>query len=352
MDMDPRLIEYDERFEDYRELGKTVNDLLTSRFKTSGLSPMQVVFRVKTKQSIAGKLQRKPEKYPDLLHMTDVLGFRIICYFSDQVDTVATYLEEMFDIDRENSIDKRSAIPATAFGYLSLHYICTLKKDQSYREDLCEIPFEIQIRSVLQHTWAEIEHDLGYKSEFGVPRNIRREFSRVAGLLEVADELFLNIKNDLTIYKADVREKIANDCAGDMTLDLITLSEYIEQSKTMRSLLEEISSITGAVINDADVDPLLPQLAFFGLETLDDLNGFVNEEHKGAMILARDALEGIELDELTSTVGFYYLMRSRLTFGDYSEKQIDDFFRIHLKDDKKIRSQTARILRKREKFSD
>lgn len=348
--IDPRLIEYDERFDDYRELAATVNNMIKGALAGSGISPMQVTFRVKTKESISGKLYRKSDKYPTLLSMTDVVGFRIICYFSDNVDTVASCLEDLFEIDRENSIDKRSAIPATAFGYLSLHYICRLKKAPDIREELCEIPFEIQIRSVLQHTWAEIEHDLGYKSEFGVPRSIRREFSRVAGLLEVADELFLNIKHELDEYKATVRENIANDRAGNMTLDLITLTEYLEQSKTMKSLLDEISSITGAAIREVSPESYLPQLAFFGLETLDDLNNFVADEHKGAMMLARNSLEGMEIDELTSTSGLYYLIRSRLTFGDYTEDQIRAFFKLSLKDEKKIASQVARILRRREKL--
>lgn len=350
--MDPRLEEYKERYDDYQKLAETVNSLITERLKQTDISPMQVKYRVKTQESIAGKLFRKSDRYPDLLHMTDIVGFRIICYFSDQVDTVATFLEEMFDVDTENSIDKRSSIPATAFGYLSLHYICRLRKENAGSEDLCRIPFEIQIRSVLQHTWAEIEHDLGYKSEFGVPRNIRREFSRVAGLLEVADELFLNIKNDLRVYKAEVREKIANDCAGDMSLDLITLSEYIEQSRTMKSLLEEISSITGAEIMESDIESFLPQLMYFNIETLDDLSRFVHEEREGALLLAKDSLEGVELDEIASTAGIYYLIRSKLTFGNYSESEITDFYRISIKSKKRFLSRTAGILKKREKFKD
>ena len=59
------------------------------------------------------------------------------------------------------------------------------------------VKFELQIRSILQHAWAEIEHDLGYKSESTVPRAARRRFSRLAGLLELADAEFQGIREQL-----------------------------------------------------------------------------------------------------------------------------------------------------------
>jgi ppGpp synthetase/RelA/SpoT-type nucleotidyltranferase len=56
----------------------------------------------------------------------------------------------------------------------------------------------------LQHAWAEIEHDLGYKTALGVPRNVRRQFSRLAGLLEIADTEFASIRDRLSSYERDL----------------------------------------------------------------------------------------------------------------------------------------------------
>lgn len=77
------------------------------------------------------------------------------------------------------------------FGYCSVHYVVEMsqKRLNLYEHQAYEgLKCEIQIRSVLQHAWAEIEHDLGYKSEIAIPKRIRRNFSRLAGLLEIADK--------------------------------------------------------------------------------------------------------------------------------------------------------------------
>jgi hypothetical protein len=88
-----------------------------------------------------------------------------------------------------------------------------LPENGEYPPELCGIKFEIQMRSSLQHTWAEIEHDLGYKSMYEVPREVRREFSRIAGLLELADESFVRIRSKIADYNKQTTENIKNVCS-------------------------------------------------------------------------------------------------------------------------------------------
>ena len=59
------------------------------------------------------------------------------------------------------------------------------------------VKLEIQIRSILQHAWAEIEHDLCYKNSTPLPRKIKRRMYRLAGVLELADKEFSAVKYDL-----------------------------------------------------------------------------------------------------------------------------------------------------------
>ena len=210
-------------------------------------------------------------------------------------------------------------------------------------------PFEIQIRTILQHTWAEIEHDLGYKTEFSIPRNVRREFSRVAGLLEIADESFLRIRNSIHQYETEVREKIAVDQADDMPLDLVSLKAYLELSQSMNRLLADIAAINNSKIIESDPEPYLQDLAFFNIHTLGELRTFVRENRDDALYFAKQALTGIALDELSSIVGLYYICRAKLVRGDYNLRQLIVFFMLGDSTPKRAEQHANHILRLREK---
>jgi putative GTP pyrophosphokinase len=119
-------------------------------------------------------------------------------------------IRKEFQIDLENSIDKRQQT-ANEFGYRSLHLVSQIDESRlkltEYKK-YSEIKFEIQIRSILQHAWAEIEHDLGYKSKSSLPNNTKRSFNRLAALLESADIEFDRLKKDLEGYKESVENEI------------------------------------------------------------------------------------------------------------------------------------------------
>ena len=152
-------------------------------------------------------------KYHALAEVTDLCGARIITYFEDQVDEISALVENEFEIDRVNSIDKRQSGDSYRFGYVSVHYIANLKNPRAelpeYRR-FRNIRFELQIRSILQHAWAEIEHDLQYKSQLAVPRELRRRFARLAGLLEVADAEFKGIRDSISSYQRHVAVAVAS----------------------------------------------------------------------------------------------------------------------------------------------
>ncbi|MBR0185824.1 MAG: hypothetical protein IJQ24_07325 [Synergistaceae bacterium] len=330
----------------YQQLEPVVLERLENTLSKQGGRLYHITHRIKAADSIRGKLERKSDTYPDLYAIRDILGVRIICYFSDEVDEVAKLVSESFRVDWSKSKDKRELIKPDAFGYLSLHYICSLPENSGYPEQLSSLLFEIQMRTMLQHTWAEIEHDLGYKTEFGIPREIRRSFSRVASLLEVADQNFSDIKNSIAEYKAEVRANIDSDNADSMYLDAVTLAEFTKRSHIYRKLLSDIASITNAHITDTDPESQLQQLSFLKINTLGDLVSAIKREYNRIISLAEERLRDSELDELSSTVAFYYLYQALLISENYSPERISEFFALRTKDEASIKSNTERIIQK------
>ena len=228
------LNEYRQNHHIYEQLEITASALLENELKQSGIMVFQLSHRLKTEESLRGKLEKKGDKYESALDLTDLLGIRVISYFADDVDRIAEKIEELFIIDRENSVDKRRILDADQFGYLSLHYICQLTPEQAGTEDLGKIRFEIQIRSVLQHAWAEINHDIGYKSSAGVPRSITRGFSRLAGLLEIADEQFAEFRDSVKNYANESAETVRNDLLEDLPVNEMTLYAFLQNDAAVQ----------------------------------------------------------------------------------------------------------------------
>ena len=103
------------------------------------------------------------------------------------------------------------------------------------------INFEVQIRSILQHTWAEIEHDLQYKDE-SIPRELRRRFARLAGLLEIADAEFMGIRDEILRHQQNLPVPI-NKEAAQVPLDQESMKSFIRKSPLVIEVDQRIAAI-------------------------------------------------------------------------------------------------------------
>jgi putative GTP pyrophosphokinase len=271
--LDTILREYDEahglyeRFKD--KLLVLLDDLLS---RDSSIHLHSIDGRVKKRDSLMKKIQAK--SYTHLSDITDICGIRIITYYDEEVDDVARIIENEFEIDPDNSVDKRKKAPDT-FGYLSSHYIVRLRPVRLQLPEygrFSECQAEIQIRSIIQHAWAEIEHDLGYKSQKAVPPPVRRQFFRLAALLELADNEFTRLKDHITGYEQQVSEKLESR-PEELYIDNTSLSVFIKQNHSFSHWDKRLAGLLGAqLIEDADIIPIrVAELQALELETLKDV---------------------------------------------------------------------------------
>ena len=276
------------------------------------------------------------------------MGCRVICFLSDEIDQIGKKVEERFVVDWDSSTDKRALIKEDTFGYLSLHYICSLPFGDKWPDEICGKKFEIQIRTILQHAWAAIHHDIGYKSDFGVPRDIQRRFARLAGLLELADDEFVRARDNMVEYTEDIRKRIITDEADTVTINMISLNEYVLHNRKMQSLIHEIADIAGAEIHEIDPESYIPQLAFLGITKLGDIEKMIKENYDLAITLAKKALSAAELDIVSSSVALRFLCRAELLNKNYDFDKVVEFLKLSLGTKEKAERQAKYLLKQKE----
>lgn len=288
------LQEYKDNLPLFQEVSEQVYNNLKKTLSDAGLILAAIEYRVKTEDSLAGKLELKGSKYASLKDITDIIGLRVITFYTDDVDKVASAVERMFTIDWANSIDKRKAHEIDSFGYLSLHYICSMP-DFPYR-------FEIQMRTILQHAWANMNHDTGYKSGVEVPRRYFRNMSRLAGMLELIDDEFSKIRSELTDYRRKVQALVASGNLDEVALDGDAFRSYLNL-KPFANLNKRIASVNQAEIQEV---PLMPYLAVFkglGFKTLGDVAKLIKGYSDAAYQLACYQIGLTDLDIISSSLG-------------------------------------------------
>ena len=288
------LEEYREQLPVFEKMQAEVLRVLREALDRSGLIVTAIEARIKTEQSLSGKLALKGHKYATLSDITDILGARIITFYTDDVDRIAAMAEQLFEIDWENSVDKRMLHQLDSFGYNSLHYICKLP---AY-----DFRFELQLRTTLQHAWASINHDIGYKTGVEIPREYLRRINRLAGILEMADDEFSRIRSEITDYRRRVQALVQNGKLDDVLLDGDTFSSYL-QSRPFEALNKRIAAINQAEIQEVPLNRYLRVFHALGCKTLGDVQRLVKKYEEAAYRLARHQLGNTDLDIISSAVG-------------------------------------------------
>ena len=187
--------EYDATLPKYEKLASAIEYSLVKTIDKHGIKTHSISYRIKELSSFLDKVRRNNIEKPfEQIH--DLVGFRVVCLFLPDLEEIGNIIHEEFDVFEKD--DKVNDTELNIFGYMSLHLKARLKRtsESSNSEDINNIPFEIQVRTIAQDAWASISHYLDYKKESIIPEQLKRDFHALSGLFYVADTHFAILRKD------------------------------------------------------------------------------------------------------------------------------------------------------------
>jgi putative GTP pyrophosphokinase len=272
--IDDLLRAYDAARPRYVHFVDVLESLVVRLLASTPLRVHSVAARVKSRDSLRAKISAAPERYQGLNQITDLAGLRVITYFADDVESVGSLISGKFEVVEAHSSNKRDLLADGEFGYLSLHYVVRLTPEQARLveyEQSSELLAEVQVRSILQHAWAEIEHDLGYKTPFAIPRRVRREFARLAALLEGADDSFVALRSLLGSYEKELHHQIDTE-PDSVQLDVASLRIYLRASAVAAEINSAIVSPQPFLVDNDVIARHVSQLGVLDVSTVGQLD--------------------------------------------------------------------------------
>jgi ppGpp synthetase/RelA/SpoT-type nucleotidyltranferase len=213
---------YTKQYPDYTTYAAALRRVL-ERACAASLPEAFVQARAKSIPSFAEKCARRFDTYPDAVNQfTDLCGARLLVQTLEQVEAAKGFIRENFIIIEED--DKASSLGPDKFGYRDMHFIIQFKPDRPFDLSAKELAAmgnrkaELQVRTWVQHAWADTLHDRIYKAPLRLSAGIKRAGNLLAAVMEEGDRGFDHLANELdgmlanyTAYasKADVQKEIA-----------------------------------------------------------------------------------------------------------------------------------------------
>ena len=283
------MAEFAQKRDLFSHMASDLQDILPVLIEREGISISNLSIRIKSEEKLRRKVRFK-HKYQMLSDITDVIGCRVITLFEDDVNRVQTLVAREFDV--VEIVDRRRKMQESVdFGYNSLHMIVRFSKTRlqlTEYQPYADVAFEIQIRTVLQHAWAEIEHGLGYKNDFEIPRIVRRRLSRLSASLELLDEEVCNVRDEVERYNHSI-DRIERVLKTD--INITSLGKYLDTSETVRAINAAIAEgQTIPMTFDAEfiVRQKVPQkLAYLGVNYINELDDMLEKNRERIISFGR-----------------------------------------------------------------
>jgi ppGpp synthetase/RelA/SpoT-type nucleotidyltranferase len=330
------------QYQKIRPLHVEFTDLLENILRTyaKSFSLLAIVqSRAKSVISFSNKIILKDKYLDPLVEVTDLSGARVIVHLQYQVEKVCDFIRGNFTVDEANSLDLKSRLKVNEFGYRSIHFIVTPKKDTiaGIRIDkkFRSLKGEVQVRTIAEHMWTDISHDRIYKTKLVIPDEWKREAARLSAVLENADNAFSAMSSQIDSVTSSCElqhypetaqkecEKIRTLVAvlGHNTEALICLCLQLSAIYRASDRFSEIIAVLEPYIERSIDNPVLEGKLWF-------YYGFalarVNNEHPGtpayrkgmnfmqrAMVVF-DSQAGETIKEITEEISYLYYIYGKL----------------------------------------
>ena len=217
---------YEKIFPNYKDFTKTVEKIIFELLRVEDVNYAILQSRVKDPKSYRNKLDTISYSGRE---MKDLAGVRIVGYVQSDVEKISKIIRNDFHVNEKQTKNKSDELNPDQFGYSALHLICCLSEDRLKlleNKNFKGLVVEIQIKTILEHTWAEIEHDRNYKYKI-IPRSLKRDFFQTKALLDVADQKFEHITQQIDSEEKTVQKQTKLKDLHKMDITPFNVKRYL-----------------------------------------------------------------------------------------------------------------------------
>lgn len=190
---------YEEIRPKYEALASTMEQVIRSALLAKGYKLISVTSRAKSVESYIEKIKQKYYENP-CTDVTDFAGVRVVCLTQDEADSICSVLKKSFTI--HEVVNKSECLGAEEGGYRAVHMICQIGPTRSKLLEYklySDLKFEIQIHTILQHAWAQLDHNRHYKQKSKLPKTFESD------LLQISHSI-TNVDNDFNQLAKNIDE--------------------------------------------------------------------------------------------------------------------------------------------------
>lgn len=260
------LLSYVKVRDKYLDFAASIRNILSAALTDYSIHTIQA--RAKDFDSFAKKSAKIDKDSGELKYLnplddlTDLAGVRIITYVQQTIRDIEEVIRNEFSIVERSDKDA-ALLDAGRIGYKSIHFLVKIKDpriNSSEYAQFKDMVAEIQVRTILQHAWAEMEHDIQYKSDQQIPNELRRRFIALAGLLEITDREFESIQKE-----------------DDKLRAMLTI-ELVEEISLLPPSQELVGGVANPAISTAAAKPDDAEAELIFWAALDRYNNLIKDQ--------------------------------------------------------------------------